>query len=73
MNSKVTQYSQNTTPQVQSDSQQDSNSHDNQQSAPQTKDGKKVFELIHQVPIDSIWDQFFTNNPSNFPGVGFDN
>ncbi|CAH6718708.1 pyrimidine pathway regulatory protein 1 [[Candida] jaroonii] len=30
-----------------------------------SKDGRKVYELIHQVPVDSIWDQFFTTH-SNF-------
>lgn len=37
-----------------------------------SKDGRRVFEMIHQVPIDSIWDQFFTNNSSVYSGFSLD-
>lgn len=37
-----------------------------------SKDGRKIFELIHQVPIDSIWDQFFTSNSSLYSGLNFE-
>ncbi|CUM62798.1 uncharacterized protein PRCAT00000356001 [Priceomyces carsonii] len=29
------------------------------------KDGRKVYELIQQMPTESIWDQFFTASASN--------
>lgn len=36
-----------------------------------SKDGRKVFELLHQVPVDQIWDQFFTTN-ANSSNFGLD-
>lgn len=27
-----------------------------------TKEAKRIYELIHQMPTESIWDQFFTTN-----------
>ncbi|CAH2353957.1 pyrimidine pathway regulatory protein 1 [[Candida] railenensis] len=35
--------------------------HDSYKGAP-TKEAKRVYELIHQMPTEAIWDQFFTTN-----------
>lgn len=35
--------------------------HDNYKGTP-TKEAKRVYELIHQMPTEAIWDQFFTTN-----------
>lgn len=37
-----------------------------------SRDGRRVYEMIHQVPIDPIWDQFFTNNSNAFMTLNFD-